>query len=126
VTSKLLARCIKVIALHAPFDAKPPAEAAADSVFSFHMAKVEAAIGLKGPGEGRRVPIRRPRSEPIEMQGTTVPGAMATATAINFQPMDDGKAALRRISWRCPARGGAFASSLLLREARPTHHPGEP
>jgi hypothetical protein len=114
VTSKLLARGIEVTALHAPFDAKPPAEAAADTGFSFDTAKAEAAIGLKD------------RVNSGVYQFGTVPGAMGTATAINFEPMDDSKAALRRISWLCLAKGRAFASSLLLREARATGHPDEP
>jgi hypothetical protein len=77
-----------------PFDVKPPAEAAANSGFSFDTAKVEAAIGFKGRANGGVYQFGIPRSDSIKMQGMNVPPAMGTAIAINFQPAGEGKAAI--------------------------------
>ena len=35
-----------------------------------------------------------PRAEPVRAEGMEIPPAMGTATAINFQPTGDGKAAI--------------------------------
>jgi hypothetical protein len=78
-----------------PFDVKPPAEAAAaNSGFNFDTAKVEAAIGFKGRANGGVYQFGIPRSDSIKMQGMTIPPAMGTAIAINFQQAGEGKAAI--------------------------------
>jgi hypothetical protein len=78
-----------------PFDVKPPAEgAAANSDIGLDTAKVEAALGFKGHANGGVYQFGVPRSDSIKMQGMTVPGAMGTAIAINFQSTGDGKAAI--------------------------------
>jgi hypothetical protein len=77
-----------------PFDVKPTADTAASSGFSFDTAKVEAAIGFKGRANGGVYQFGIPRSDNIKMQGMSIPPAMGTAIATNFQPTGDGKAAI--------------------------------
>ena len=78
-----------------PFDVKPPAEAAAASAgIDFDTAKVDAAIGHKGKANGGVYQFGIPRADTIKMDGMSVPGAMGTAIAINFQPTGGGKAAI--------------------------------
>jgi Domain of Unknown Function (DUF1259) len=78
-----------------PFDIKPPAEAAAASGgVDFDTAKVDAAIGAKGKANGGVYQFGVPRADSIKMEGMSVPGAMGTAIAINFQPTGGGKAAI--------------------------------
>jgi hypothetical protein len=77
-----------------PFDIKPPAEAAANSGFSFDTAKVEAAIGFKGRANGGVYQFGIPRADSIKMQDMDVPPAMGTSIAINFQPIGEGRAAI--------------------------------
>jgi hypothetical protein len=78
-----------------PFDAKPPAQAAAASAgVDFDTAKVDAAIGRKGKANAGVYQFGIPRADSIKMDGMAVPGAMGTAIAINFQPTGGGKAAI--------------------------------
>jgi hypothetical protein len=78
-----------------PFDVKPPAEAAAASAgVDFDTAKVDAAIGYKGKANGGVYQFGIPRADSIKMDGMSVPGAMGTAIAINFQSTGGGKAAI--------------------------------
>jgi hypothetical protein len=77
-----------------PFDVKPPAEAAANSGFSFDTEKVEAAVGFKGRANGGVYQFGIPRADSIKMMGMNIPPAMGTAIAINFQPAGEGKAAI--------------------------------
>ena len=76
-----------------PFDVKPPAEAAAETV-DFDAAKVEAAIGRKGKANGGVYQFGIPRADAIKIDGMAIPPAMGTAIAINFQPTGGGKAAI--------------------------------
>jgi hypothetical protein len=77
-----------------PFDVKPPAETANKPGFSFDTTKVEAEIGSKGRPNSGVYQFGIPRLDPIKMGGVTLPPAMGVATAINFQPTGDGKAAI--------------------------------
>ena len=78
-----------------PFDVKPPAEAAAASAgVDFDTAKVDAAIGYKGKANGGVYQFGIPRADSIKMDGMSIPGAMGTAIAINFQSTGGGKAAI--------------------------------
>ena len=78
-----------------PFDVKPPAEAAAVSAnVNFDTAQVDAAVGHKGKANGGVYQFGIPRADTIKMDGMSVPGAMGTAIAINFQPTGGGKAAI--------------------------------
>ncbi|HEY2530332.1 MAG TPA: DUF1259 domain-containing protein [Xanthobacteraceae bacterium] len=78
-----------------PFDVKPPTEGtdvSADTYFD--ATKIDAAIGRKGKANGGVYQFSVPRADTIKMDGMTVPGAMGTAIAINFQPTGGGKAAI--------------------------------
>jgi hypothetical protein len=77
-----------------PFDTKPPAAAAASAGIDFDTAKVDTAIGHKGKANGGVYQFGIPRGDSIKMDEMTVPGAMGTAIAINFQPTGGGKAAI--------------------------------
>ncbi len=78
-----------------PFDVKPPAEAAAASAgVDFDTAKVDAAIGYKGKANGGVYQFGIPRADSIKMDGMSIPDAMGTAIAINFQSTGGGKAAI--------------------------------
>ena len=75
-----------------PFDVKPPAEttAATEDAY-FDATKIDAAVGRKGKANGSVYQFSIPRGDSIKMDGMTVPGAMGTAIAINFQPTGGGK-----------------------------------
>jgi hypothetical protein len=78
-----------------PFDAKPAAEAVATgATMDFDTAKVDAAIGRKGKKSGGVYHFSIARADEIKMNGVAIPGAMGTATGINFQPTGGGKAAI--------------------------------
>jgi hypothetical protein len=77
-----------------PPDVNPPAEAAANSGFDFDTAKVEAAIGFKGKANGGVYQFGILRADSIKMRDMTIPPAMGTAIAINFQPTGEGRAAI--------------------------------
>jgi Domain of Unknown Function (DUF1259) len=78
-----------------PFDVKPPAGSTAASEDTyFDATKVDAAIGHKGKANGGVYQFGIPRADAIKMGGMSVPGAMGTAIAINFQATGGGKAAI--------------------------------
>jgi Domain of Unknown Function (DUF1259) len=70
--------------------APPPAADALD----LDTAAIDKAIGFKGRNNGGVYQFSVPRSDSIKQGGMTVPGAMGTAIAINFQPTGDGNAAI--------------------------------
>jgi hypothetical protein len=76
-----------------PFDIKPPPETSSASV-DFDTGVVDAAIGAKGKTNGGVYQFSISRADSIKMNGMAVPGAMGTATTINFQPTEGGKAAI--------------------------------
>jgi hypothetical protein len=57
-------------------------------------AQLDEIIGHEGKASGGVYQFAIPRAGEITMNGMTVPPAMGMATAINFQPMEDGKAAI--------------------------------
>ncbi len=73
-------------------DAAPPAQPAAD--FGFDQKQVEQILGHTGKVNGGVLQIGVPRAEAITDSGMTVPPSMGVATAINFQPTGNGKAAI--------------------------------
>jgi Domain of Unknown Function (DUF1259) len=78
-----------------PFDVKPPRGAAAATEDTyFDATKIDAAIGHKGKANGGVYQFSVPRADSIKMMGMTIPPAMGTAIAINFQPTGNGKAAI--------------------------------
>ena len=68
--------------------AQPPA-----TDLGFDQKQVEQALGRSGKVNGGILQFSVPRAEKIMDSGVPVPSAMGVATAINFQPTGDGKAA---------------------------------
>ena len=69
----------------------PPASAPA---VDLDTAAIEKVLGAKGKNSGGVYQFSFPRAEPITEGGMTVPPAMGTATAVNFQPTGGGKSAI--------------------------------
>jgi hypothetical protein len=57
-------------------------------------AQIENALGHKGKVNGGIFQVSVPRAETIMDQGMAVPPSMGTATALNFQPTGNGRAAI--------------------------------
>ena len=76
-----------------PF-AAPAAPAAQTAQIELDTDKLDAAIGVKGKVNGGVYQFSVPRKDPITEDGMSVPPAMGTAIAINFQPTGGGKAAI--------------------------------
>ena len=70
----------------------PAAQAATD--LGFDQKQVEQIIGHTGKVNGGVFQIAVPRSETITDSKMTVPPSMGVATALNFQPTGNGKAAI--------------------------------
>jgi hypothetical protein len=76
-----------------PFD--PPAVApAAVPTIDLDAARLDQIIGAKGTVNGGVYQFNVPRRDPITESGMTVPTAMGSANAINFQPTGGGKAVI--------------------------------
>lgn len=73
-------------------DSGPAAQPAGD--LGFDQKQVEQIIGRPGKVNGGVLQIGVPRSESITDEGMTVPPSMGAATALNFQPTGNGKAAI--------------------------------
>lgn len=71
-----------------------PPSAAPTKALDFDSAAVERALGFKGQMNGGVYQVGVPRPEPISMGGMAIPPSLGTATAINFQPLGNGKAAI--------------------------------
>ncbi len=74
-----------------PAASPTPAPAAS---FPLDTAGIHAALGHAGRVNGGVYQMSFPRLETIRAMGIDVPPAMGTATALNFQPTGDGKAAV--------------------------------
>src|SRR5207244_5264248 len=76
-----------------PFD--PPATAPTPApTIDLDTAQLDQIIGAKGTVNGGVYQFNVPRRDPITEGGMTVPIAMGSANAINFQPTGGGKAAI--------------------------------
>jgi hypothetical protein len=64
------------------------------SPLELDTAAIEKALGYKGSANGGVYQFSIPRAETISEGGMAVPASMGTATALNFQPTGDGKAAI--------------------------------
>ena len=73
-------------------DASPAPPATTD--LGFDQKQVEQILGHTGKVNGGVLQIGAPRSETISDSGMTVPPSMGVATALNFQPTGNGKAAI--------------------------------
>jgi hypothetical protein len=74
--------------------AQPAAAAPASPVIDLDTAAIDQLLGAKGANNGGVYQYGIPRAEAIKEGGMTVPPAMGTANAINFQPTGGGKAAI--------------------------------
>ncbi len=71
-----------------------PAAAAAPPAIDLDTAALDSAIGAKGANNGGVYQFGIPRAQPVKEMGMTIPPAMGSANAINFQPTGGGKAAI--------------------------------
>jgi hypothetical protein len=88
-------------ALRAGLDhSKTPLQGAASSAPSapekidLDTAAIDRALGHPGKVNGGVYQVSIPRAEPVRDHGLEIPEAMGSAIAINFQPTDNGKAAI--------------------------------
>ncbi|HEY3930503.1 MAG TPA: DUF1259 domain-containing protein [Candidatus Koribacter sp.] len=72
----------------------PAAPAAAAPDLGLEAGAIGTALGGKGTVNGGVLQFSVPRSETIHDGGMEIPPSMGTATAINFQPTGNGKAAV--------------------------------
>ena len=76
----------------------PPADAVAAPPatpdLGFDQKQVEQTIGRSGKVNGGVLQVSVPRSETITDAGVSIPPSMGVATALNFQPTGNGKAAI--------------------------------
>ncbi len=73
-------------------DANPATQAATE--LGFDQKQLEQILGHTGKVNGGILQIGVPRAETITDSGMTVPPSMGVATALNFQPTGNGKAAI--------------------------------
>jgi hypothetical protein len=73
-------------------DASPAAQPSAE--LGFDQKQVEQILGHTGKVNGGILQVGVPRAETITDSGMTVPPSMGVATALNFQPTGNGKAAI--------------------------------
>jgi hypothetical protein len=72
----------------------PNAGSTPQPTIDIDTAGVEKALGYTGKVNGGILQFSVPRTEKIVEGGMEIPPAMGTATAINFQPSGEGKAAI--------------------------------
>jgi hypothetical protein len=73
-------------------DPATPSQSAPD--LGFDQNQVEQILGQSGKVNGGVLQIGVPRAEAITDSGMAVPPSMGVATALNFQPIGNGKAAI--------------------------------
>ncbi len=73
-------------------DTNPPAAPPSD--LGFDQKQVEETLGHAGKVNGGVLQVSVPRAETIKDMGMDVPPSMGVATALNFQPTGNGKAAI--------------------------------
>jgi Domain of Unknown Function (DUF1259) len=77
-----------------PFN-PPPAAASPPPAIDLDTAKLDETIGVKGQANSGVYQFAVPRRDPVTEMGMALPpGPTGVATAINFQPTGDGKAAI--------------------------------
>jgi hypothetical protein len=74
--------------------AQPAAPPAAPPAIDLDTAAIDQLLGAKGANNGGVYQVGIPRAEPVKDGTMTVPPAMGSANAINFQPTGGGKAAI--------------------------------
>lgn len=70
------------------------APAGTPPAIALDAAAIDAAMGYKGTANGGVLQYSIPRAETLTEAGMTIPPQLGTATAINFQPLGDGRAAI--------------------------------
>lgn len=73
---------------------QPAAAPAAPPPIDLDSAALDQILGAKGSNNGGILAYGIPRAEPVKDMGMTVPAAMGSAQAINFEPLGGGKAAI--------------------------------
>ncbi|MEY4762112.1 MAG: hypothetical protein RLZZ200_1968 [Pseudomonadota bacterium] len=76
-----------------PLSAAAPAPAAAMPP-ALDVAAIDAVFGFKGAMNGGVLQYSIPRAEDIREDGMAIPPTLGTATALNFQPLGEGRAAI--------------------------------
>jgi hypothetical protein len=71
-----------------------PTPASAPPALDLDTAAVRAALGYGGRANGGVYQVSVPRAETIRDGGEVIPSSMGLATAINFQPTGNGRAAI--------------------------------
>jgi hypothetical protein len=91
---KLANSLATAIALTKTPAAAPAASASSQQSVDLNTSQVEQALGYTGKVNGGILQFSVPRSEKISENAMEIPPAMGVATAINFQPTGQGKAAI--------------------------------
>ena len=76
-----------------PLDPPAPSPTSAPAL-ELDTAQLDQIIGFKGQANGGVYQFNVPRRDPIKESNMTMPAAMGSANAINFQPTGGGKAAI--------------------------------
>jgi hypothetical protein len=71
-----------------------PSQPAANASLDLDTAAIDQILGNKGKVNGGVYQVGVPRAEKITEGGMQIPGSMGLATALNFQPTGEGKAAI--------------------------------
>jgi hypothetical protein len=88
--AKAIHNAVALTKTPAPDNATPPAS----QDLGFDQKKVEGVLGRSGKVNGGILQFAIARSETITDSGMPVPPSMGVATALNFQPTGNGKAAI--------------------------------
>ena len=72
----------------------PPADAGAALGLGRDTAQLASTLGYKGKVNGGVFQVSVPRAQPVRMGSVEIPPSMGVATALNFQPTGNGKAAI--------------------------------
>jgi hypothetical protein len=91
---KLAAALHNALALTKTPMAPPPPPPAAPPAIDLPTADLDRTIGAQGKVAGGTYQFAVPRAEKVMAHGTEIPPSMGTATAINFQPTGNGRAAV--------------------------------
>jgi len=91
---KLAHSLATAIALTKTPAATPAAPASSQQSIDLNTSQVEQTLGYTGKVNGGILQFSVPRSEKISEDTMEIPPAMGVATAINFQPTGQGKAAI--------------------------------
>jgi hypothetical protein len=91
-----LATAIRTALAESKTPLTPPAPPASPPAIDLDTGQLDQIIGAKGQNNGGIYQFAVPRRDPISESGKqiTPPGPTGVATAINFQPMGGGKAAI--------------------------------